>query len=144
MSLIIYVSQGEINKLSWVWASLLCMQQWSKVQWGSKAAYAQPRTRATKNPRTRVYWIHLRRQSWLQHTQGPHTPLRTHLRLSSRHTQQHTVTSHTGKRLHGISQHGTPTTVKGVMTPKGAQLNNYAHTHTTPSYLPRCLGPPHL
>ena len=24
---------------------------------------------------------------------------------------------------------GTPTTVKGVMAPKGAQLNNHAHTH---------------
>jgi hypothetical protein len=28
-----------------------------------------------------------------------------------------------------LANNGKPTTVKGVMTPKGAQLNNHAHIH---------------
>jgi len=41
----------------------------------------------------------------------------------------HIVTSNASKTLHGIRQHGMPTTVNGVMTPKRAQLKNHAHTH---------------
>ena len=89
-----------------------------------KAAYVQPKTR-TQECIGYIFDAGLD----CQHTrQGPRTPLRTHLRLTRRHTQQNIITSHTGKTLHGISQHGTPTTVKSVMTPKGEQLNNHAHT----------------
>jgi len=60
-----------------------------------------------------------------------HTPTDSLIQVSpSFYSLPQIVSSHTGKTLHGISQHGTPTTVKGLMTPKGAQLNNHVHTHT--------------
>ena len=58
-----------------------------------------------------------------------HKPTDSLIQVSPFYFLPQIVISHTGKTLHGISQHGTPTTVKRVMTPKGAQLNNHAQTH---------------
>jgi len=59
-----------------------------------------------------------------------HSPTYSIIQVSPFYSLPQIVTSHTGKTLHGINQHGTPTAVKGMMTPEGAQLNNHAHTHT--------------
>ena len=58
-----------------------------------------------------------------------HSPTYSVTQVFPFYTFQQIVNSHTGKTLPGISQHGTPTAVKWVMTTKGAQLTNHAHTH---------------